>query len=490
MPQSYSSYSTSHLTSIINSVPIAIVMVDDKGRIVLVNKQTKRLFSYTSEQLLGEQVELLVPYRFRDGHPEMRDSYFRDPIARPMGMGRDLFGLRRDGSEFPIEIGLSPIHTETGLFVVSAIVDITERKRLEARFRATVESAPTAMIMVDPAGTVVLVNRETAKLFGYEHDELLGVKVETLIPERYRAEHPQMRTVYFANSEARPMGKGRDLYGLRKNGTEFPVEIGLNPVRTDEGAFVLAAIVDLTTRKRAEAQLRKSNEALEVSNLELQQFAYIASHDLQTPLRAIAGFAEFLQRDYGSKLDFEANTYLGRIVDGVKRMHTLVNDLLSYSRVESQSRPFTEVSLMDSFADAKLMLEASINEVGCEVTCDPLPTVSGDRSQLVQLLQNLIGNGIKYHAEHSPRVHVTAERQEDRWLVSVADNGIGIPENQCDKIFEIFKRLHSQDAYPGTGIGLAVCRRIVHRHGGKIWAEAELGKGSTFYFTLPAKRGG
>jgi light-regulated signal transduction histidine kinase (bacteriophytochrome) len=275
---------------------------------------------------------------------------------------------------------------------------------------------------------------------------------------------------------------------LRKDGTEFPVEIGLNPVRTDEGAFVLAAIVDLTARKRSEEELRRSNEALEESNLELQQFAYIASHDLQTPLRSIGGFAEFLRRDYQGKLDGDADVYLSRIVDGVKRMHTLVNDLLSYSRVESQSRPFGEVALQESFEDPRHMLEASIKEVGCEVTCDPLPTVCGDPSQLAQLLQNLIGNGVKYHSQQSPRVHVSAQWQGDRWLVSVADNGIGIPENQCEKVFEIFKRLHSQDAYPGTGIGLAVCRRIVHRHGGKIWVESQPGKGSTFYCTLPAKR--
>jgi PAS domain S-box-containing protein len=481
-------HNTTNLTSVINSVPIAIVMVDANGQIVLVNKQTELLFRYSSEQLLGEQVELLVPYRFRSGHPEMRNSYFRNPIARPMGMGRDLFGLRRDGTEFPIEIGLSPIHTNDGLFIVSAIVDITERKRLEARFRATVESAPTAMIMVDPAGTMVLVNRETAKIFGYNQEELLGAKVETLIPDRFRSNHPQLRTDYFADPEARPMGKGRDLYGLRKDGTEFPVEIGLNPLRTDEGAFILAAILDLTTRKKAEEQLRRSNEALEVSNLELQQFAYIASHDLQTPLRAIGGYAEFLKRDYQGKLGEDADNYLIRIVDGVQRMHTLVNDLLSYSRVESQSRPFTDVSLQDSFEDARLMLEASINEVGCEVTCGSLPTVSGDRAQLAQLLQNLIGNAVKYHANESPRVRVSAELQDERWLVSVNDNGIGIPVNQRERIFEIFKRLHSQEAYPGTGIGLAVCRRIVHRHGGKIWAESEPGQGSTFYFTLPAKR--
>jgi PAS domain S-box-containing protein len=477
--------SVSHLTAIINSVPTALVMIDAQGTIVLVNTQSERLFGYSSEQLLGESVELLVPQRFRAGHPTLRSDFFSNPTARPMGTGRDLFGLRRDGSEFPIEIGLNPIHTEEGLFVVSAIVDITERKRLEARFRSTVESAPTAMIMVDTVGMMVLVNSETERLFAYEPGELLNKKVEMLIPPRYRPTHPQMRVQFFAQPQARRMGEGRDLFGLRKDGVEFPIEIGLNPLRNDEGSFVLAAIIDLTERKRSEEQLRKANEALEESNLELKQFAYIASHDLQTPLRAISGFSQCLSNEYHEKLETKAAEYLGRIVTNVGRMQTLVDDLLNYSRVESRSQPFSVPSLQDALDDALLMLEVSIADTGCQVTWDELPVVCGDRSQLSQLFQNLLGNAVKFRSARDPQVHIAAERQGDQWLVSVRDNGIGIEEHQLEKIFEIFTRLHDQKTYPGTGIGLAVCRRIVLRHGGKIWAESKPGVGSTFFFTLP-----
>jgi PAS domain S-box-containing protein len=477
--------SVSSLKAIINSVPTALVMIDVQGTIVLANSQSEKLFGYTSEQMLGESVELLVPQRFRGRHPELRRTFIDNPMARPMGSGRDLFGLRRDGSEFPIEIGLNPIYTDDGLFVLSAIVDITERKRLEARFRATVESAPTAMIMVDTVGVMILVNAETERLFAYQPGELLNQKVEILIPERFRAAHPQTRAQFFAQPQARRMGEGRDLFGLRKDGTEFPIEIGLNPLRTDEGAFVLAAIVDLTERKRAEEQLRKSNEALEESNLELRQFAFVASHDLQTPLRSISGFAQCLFEDYNRKLDDKANDYLGRIVKSVSRMQTLVDDLLSYSRVESRSQPFGDVSLEEACQDALTMLEGSIQDVGCRISMGTLPNVRGDRTQLMQLMQNLIGNAVKYHAEKDPEVHIDARRHEDRWLISVRDNGIGIPANQLERVFEIFARLHNQQAYPGTGIGLAVCRRIVLRHGGKIWVESEPGQGSTFFFTLP-----
>ncbi len=325
--------SVAHLLTIIDAIPSAVVMVNESGHIVLVNSQAENIFGYDRTELLDESVELLLPFRFRQKHPSHRNAFFKNATSRPMGSGRDLYGLRKGGVEFPIEIGLSPIETEEGLFVLSAIFDITERKRLENRFRATVESAPTAMVMIDQAGAMVLVNKETSALFGYETEELLNQKVEILVPQRFSERHPELRTQYFTESRARRMGAGRDLYGVHKDGTEIPVEIGLNPVETDEGNYVLAAIVDLTERKRTIEQLRKSNEALELSNMELQQFAYSASHDLQTPLRAVCGFSQCLENDYKDSLTGDAKHYLKRIIDGTLRMQTLVNDLLDFSRI-------------------------------------------------------------------------------------------------------------------------------------------------------------
>lgn len=298
------------------------------------------------------------------------------------------------------------------------------------------------------------------------------------------------------------MGFGRDLHGMRSDGTEFPVEIGLNPVRTDEGLFVLGAIVDISERKRLESaqrelneelerrvrkrteELARSNDALEKSNVELQQFAYIASHDLQAPLRAIIGFSQLLRKRYEGRLDAEADGLIARISDGVTRMQTLINDLLTYARIESRSRPFEVCDMNDVFADAMGLLDSSISDSVATITRDRLPRVSGDRPQLVQLLQNLIGNAVKYHGDEPPRVHVGVERSGDRWIVSVKDNGIGIDPKHHERIFEIFRRLHTAHAYPGTGIGLAVCRRIVARHGGSIWVESTPGHGSIFHFTL------
>ncbi len=235
-------------------------------------------------------------------------------------------------------------------------------------------------------------------------------------------------------------------------------------------------------------ELTRSKDALERSNVELGQFAYVASHDLQTPLRNINGFVQLLKANYQGKLDAKADGWMKRIVESSVQMHSLIQDVLTYSRVDSRARPFELVSLQDVYNDSVLLLQASIEDASGEVSCGELPAVMGDRSQLVQLFQNLIGNGLKYHGEKPPLIQVSAERAGRNWMVAIHDNGIGIATRHQEQIFDIFKRLHNQQEYPGTGIGLAVCRRVVQRHGGKIWAESEgEGCGSTFSFTIPER---
>lgn len=497
----------------VESAPTAMIMVDNNGYIVLVNAETEKLFGYTRQELLGESMEILVPQEFRAQHPHLRDEFFMSPKARRMGVGRDLYALRKDGSTFPVEIGLNPISMEEGNFTLSAIVDLTERKRLESLFRATVEAAPTAMIMVDHTGQIVLVNAETEKLFGYTRQELLGKSMEILVPQEFRAHHPHLRDGFFTSPQARRMGAGRDLYALRKDGSRFPVEIGLNPVVTEEKTFIISAIVDITERKRLEAALRHANEqlenrvqerttelahkaeelqhsntALERSNLELQQFAYIASHDLQSPLRSISGFVQLLRAEYGGKLDDRADDWIRRTVQSIQQMQLLIRDLLAYSHVDSKSHLFQAVHFQEVFDETVHRLEAVIHETAAKITCGELPTVTGDRLQLIQVLQNLIDNALKYRSAVPPHVHVSAGYDRNEWVITVRDNGIGIDQKHHTRIFEIFRRLHDQQQYPGTGIGLAVCRRVIHRHGGKIWLESELGRGSTFYFTIPERK--
>lgn len=358
-----------------------------------------------------------------------------------------------------------------------------QASRNERRFRATIDSAPTAMVMIDADGAIVLVNDQTERLFGYAREELLGRPVENLLPQRFRVGHPELRTAFFAAPRARQMGAGRDLYGLCKDGSEIPVEIGLSPVETEEGLLVLSAIVDISERMRQIAAVDRANEVLE-TNIELQRFAYVVSHDLQTPMRSIASFVELLRATYADKLDAQANDWIRRTVDSIKYLQTLIRDLLEYSRADALARPSEPVSLSAVFDHAVSLLDAPIRESGAAVTRGELPIVNGDRSQLVQLLLNLIGNALKYHGADPPRVHVSAEHKDDGWTFAVRDNGIGIAPRHHERIFGIFKRLHDQKEYAGTGIGLAICRRVAHHHGGRIWVESDGRSGSVFYFSI------
>lgn len=240
---------------VVESAPNAIVVIDQTGQIILVNAQTELLFGYVREELLGRKVEMLLPERFRAVHPGMRNGFFTEPTTRAMGAGRELFGLRRDGYEFPVEIGLNPIQSEEGELALASIIDISERKSAEERFRRVVEAAPNAIVLVGRDGNIVLVNAQTEALFGHKREELIGLSVEVLVPERFRAIHPGYRNAFFANPSVRAMGAGRELYGLHRDGTEIPVEIGLNPMQSNEGFMVLASIVDISERRRAQERL-------------------------------------------------------------------------------------------------------------------------------------------------------------------------------------------------------------------------------------------
>ncbi len=369
-----------------------------------------------------------------------------------------------------------PLPGSSELLVVR---DITKKKRAEEGFRQVVEWAPIGMILVDRDGAINLVNSQAERLFGYRREELIGQPIEILLPARYRAGHPTQRQGYFTNPVARPMWSGRDLTGLRKGGSEFPVEIGLNPLPGKHGGMVLASIIDITEWKRSSIELAARVEELARSNAELQQFAYIASHDLQEPLRMVASYLELLAKRYAGQLDERADKFIRYAVDGATRMQSLIDDLLVYSRVGTKGVAPVPVDCREVFRQVVANLGPRVAATGATVTCDELPTVPGDPVQLAQLFQNLIGNALKFCEG--------AERRGGDWRFTVRDNGIGIAPEHYERIFQIFQRLHTRANYSGTGIGLAICRKVVERHGGRISVEPAPGGGSEFSFTLPVK---
>jgi PAS domain S-box-containing protein len=352
-------------------------------------------------------------------------------------------------------------------------------------FRDLLEAAPDGILVVADDGNVVLANARALALSGYSYADLVGKPVEQLLPAAKRAAHTKMRGSYFADPHMRPMGVGLDLTCQSADGRSIPVEISLSPFQYGGCRCAIAIVRDVTEARRIDRDLQRTVAELERSNQELERFAYVASHDLQEPLRMVSGYVQLLKRRSAGKVDAEGVEYIAFAVDGVKRMQILINDLLTYSRVTAKPQTLADVPL-DAVRDLALAnLAAAVAETGAVVTSDPLPTVRGDRVQLVQLLQNLIGNAIKFHAAgEKPEVHISAKTDGGVCQLSVRDYGIGIDPQYAEKIFVIFQRLHSREASPGTGIGLALCKRIAERHGGRIWFEPAPGRGTIFHVRL------
>ncbi len=364
---------------------------------------------------------------------------------------------------------------------------VTSPTSSEALFRGLLEVAPDPIVIVDQLGGIVLVNRQTELAFGYTRDELIGQRIETLVPDQLREIHSRHRATYNEDPHTRPMGIGLELFGRRKDGSHFPVEISLSPLKTDgEGTLIVSIVRDITGRKQTEERLREIAADLARSNMELEQFAYVASHDLQEPLRMVASYTQLLARRYRGKLDQEADEFIGFAVDGALRMQELINDLLTFSRVGSRPLELQKIDLNHIIERILSDLAVGIEEAGATVTYDDLPTLEADAIQIQQLFQNLIANAIKFGRPGVPPVvRVSAHPIRHGWAFAVTDNGIGIEPQYRERIFVLFQRLHSRAEYPGTGIGLAICKKIVERHGGTIRVESEVGQGTTFEFTLP-----
>ncbi|HYM06749.1 MAG TPA: PAS domain S-box protein [Terriglobales bacterium] len=477
---------------LLEAAPDAMVVVKPGGEIVLLNVQAEKQFGYRRDELLGKKVKSIIPEGFAERLIADGTRTPAEALAQQIGTGLELLGRRKDGTEFPIEIMLSPLESAEGILVTAAIRDISVRKtadehlaQMEGRYRGLLEAAPDAMVVVNQAGEIVLLNVQAEKQFGYRRDELVGQEVKNIIPEGFaeRLIADALRSP--EDALAQQIGTGIELIARHKNGSDFPIELMLSPLESAEGILVTAAIRDISTRKKAELHLLRKMEELNRSNEELGQFAYIASHDLQEPLRMVASYTQLLSRRYKGKLDKDADEFIAFAVDGASRMQRLIQDLLAYSRVGTKGKDLVDTSSEEALRRALINLRGAIEESGALVTHDPLPEVLADETQLIQLFQNLVGNAIKYQGPGIPQVHISAVPQgEKEWVFSVRDNGLGIDSQYFEKIFGMFQRLHKREEFAGTGIGLAICKKIVERHGGSISVESQPGQGSTFRFAL------
>ncbi len=370
--------------------------------------------------------------------------------------------------------------------ILLAIEDITERRQLESlieeseeRYRRLFETAADGILLLEKTkGNVTHVNPAATEMLGYSKEECIGKKLQDIgVSPEIGGFQTIMQTL-----DKRGIVYYDDVPIRTKAGQHMDTDIYM----VDRARLVQCNIRDITERKLMGVELRNTSDQLRISNKDLKQFAFVAAHDLQEPLRTIAGFVKLLEKRYRGKLDETAEGYINYIVEGTKRMQALINDLLAYSQIDTKGKNFDPVDINKLIQQSLIDLRPLIGGSETEVTYDSMPTVHADSSQLISLFWNLIGNAIKFRGKEAPRIHISAARKGDEWVFAVKDNGIGIDHQYIEGIFLMFQRLHTKEEYPGTGIRLAICKRIVEHHGGRIWVESEAGTGSTFFFTLPA----
>jgi PAS domain S-box-containing protein len=462
----------------------AIFMIDPDGQIISWSAGAERINGYSAAEIIGRNRSCFFTAEdTRNGRPAEVLRIAAD-TGRYQAVGTR---LRKDGSQFLADVTVAALRNRAGelLGYSEFSSDLSEGTESEARYRGLLEAAPDAMVVVNQKGEIVLLNVQAETQFGYRRAELVGQEVTNIIPEGFaeRLIADALRTA--EDALAQQIGTGIELYGRRKDGTVFPIEIMLSPLKSADGILVTAAIRNIATRKQAEAQLIEKVEELNRSNEELAQFANLASHDLQEPLRMVASYTQLLSKRYSGKLDSDADEFIAFAVDGANRMQRLIQGLLAYSRVGTKGKELLRISSEDALAQALLNVGGAMHDSGALVTHDLLPSVLADEIQLIQLFQNLVSNAIKYQPAGVPRIHISAARADkQKWLFSVADNGLGIEAQYFEKIFGMFQRLHKREEYEGTGIGLAICKKIVERHGGTLSVESRIGVGSTFRFAL------
>ncbi len=463
--------------------PVAMLLVDARGEIVHVNRHAETLFEFKRSELIGQPIEVLIPEGAESEHPALVQAYIEDPSPRQMGQGRDLFGMRKDGTLVPVEVGLNPLQNDGETMVLASVIDITERLRADERFRAAVDAAPNGMLMCNPAGSIVLCNRQMEEIFGYGREELIGRPLEQLIPEGARDAHAQLFGDFLKDPMPRPMGAGRELYGRHKSGQLIPVEIGLQPIRSGDAPFVISSVVDITQRRRDEDEIQRKTD-------EIEEFAYRASHDLRSPLKSIVGMADCVTEDIDDGDREGAKSGVDKISSLARRLLTLTDDLLALTQVDAAAEPVSTFDFEDYLASTRGKYHAELEETATEIQggFDHSQGLRTQVTRLTQVLDNLVGNAIKYGdaAKASRFVRLVTSNTGTHFSIDVEDNGLGIPASSHSSVFGMFKRFHNTSV-PGIWLGLYIVKKQVIQLGGTIEFESGAG-GTTFRLRLPLVR--
>lgn len=472
----------------------AIVIIDGDGLIVLANPALEALFGHAPAELLGQPIEVLLPARFKHSHSVQRRDYFDQPRGRAMGGAAALSGLHRDGREFPVEVSLSPLKTSQGLPLAMAILhDVSNRKQAEAalqeseaRMRAVFETAVDAIITIDDRGRLERLNPAAERMFGYAEADVAGKNVSMLMPSPHREQHDAYLANYAAIGERSTIGKEREVEGLRRDGSVFPIDLTIAQMQLGERRMFTGMVRDITARKLAEARNLSLLNELTSANEELTSFAYVVSHDLKAPLRGIGSLADWLSTDYADKFSDEGKEHMRLLIQRVHRMGALIDGILQYSRVGRLREVATSVDLNRLLRDVIDLLAPPHIAV---TVAGELPVILAAPTRIEQLFHNLISNAIKYMDKPQGWVKVACVDAGGEWHFSVSDNGPGIEARHFDRIFQLFQTLAPRDRVESTGVGLALAKKIVEMYQGRIWVASAPGAGATFWFALPKTMG-
>ncbi|MER2999329.1 PAS domain S-box protein [Pontibacter populi] len=502
---SYSIDSQARLKAIIDTAIDGIITIDNRGKVETMNPAAASIFGYEPEEVIGHNIKMLMPEPDKSLHDVYIDNYHRTGIGQIIGIGREVLGKKKDGTVFPFLLSISEVKLQDKQIFTGIVHDITELKKTEAalresenKFNSIIKTAVDGIITIDLHGLMEMVNPAAQKLFGYQESELLGRNISMLMPEPDSSQHDGYMERYHRTGIPHIIGIGREVSGLRKDGSVFPFFLSISEVQLVDRKVYTGFVHDITQQKVSEERLRRYASELERSNRELQDFAYVSSHDLQEPLRKIQAFGDRLKTKEYDKLSDQGKDYVDRMLNAAARMQNLINDLLDFSRVTSKSKAFVKVKLDKILTEVLSDLEVTIEQAGAIIERSPLPTIEAEPTQMRQLFQNLISNAIKFRREGvAPIVkissrdvqlhaHLTSTPGDEMVEICIEDNGIGFDEKYLDRIFNIFQRLEGQK-YEGSGIGLAVCRKIAVRHGGDITAHSKPGEGTQFIITLAKK---